>query len=160
MPGTNSFIYALHSYIDACCHPVLAPPSPPRAQTEILVLSEFDLPGGTTPSPVLAPTPAPASSTVVEIGTVSTASVTATLYDPSLLEENGCDPSGCTATLTRVRFSRGLRVLLALETSNHVCMCRWESGHSRCNEAFVRSRSTLQEPGNLGQHLRFFPRSW
>ncbi|CAM9345645.1 unnamed protein product [Scytosiphon promiscuus] len=34
-------------------------------------------------------------------GTVSTVTATAALYDTSLADDNGCDPSGCTADLTR-----------------------------------------------------------
>lgn len=38
---------------------------------------------------------------VVEAGTVGTVVTAAALYDPNLSIANGCDPSGCTASLTR-----------------------------------------------------------
>lgn len=67
----------------------------------------------TTPAPVFAPvgTPAPTPEpqtpeqlfSAKEIGTIGTVTVTADLFDSRTAEENGCDPSGCTAALTRVR---------------------------------------------------------
>ncbi|CAM9918634.1 unnamed protein product, partial [Ectocarpus sp. 8 AP-2014] len=84
-------------------------------ETEIMVLSDGVVsppsPSTTTPAPVFAPvaTPSPtptvptpeqlfAAKEIDEIGAVTT---TATLFDPSLLADDGCDPSGCTADLTR-----------------------------------------------------------
>ncbi|CAM9160508.1 unnamed protein product [Ectocarpus sp. 4 AP-2014] len=84
-------------------------------ETKIMVLSDGVVsppsPSTTTPAPVFAPvaTPSPtptvptpeqlfAAKEIDEIGAVTT---TATLFDPSLLADNGCDPSGCTAGLTR-----------------------------------------------------------
>lgn len=40
----------------------------------------------------------------VEAGTLGTVVATHTLYDTKLSDANGCDPAGCTASLTRVRF--------------------------------------------------------
>lgn len=40
----------------------------------------------------------------VEAGTLTTVAVNAPLYDSRLGAANGCDPSGCTAALTRVSF--------------------------------------------------------
>eukprot|EP00752_Nemacystus_decipiens_P013409 g11873.t1 len=37
----------------------------------------------------------------VEAGTLGTVVATSTLYDPNLSDANGCDPAGCTASLTR-----------------------------------------------------------
>ena len=106
------------------------------AQTEIMVLWNDGIlqdrttptPGsGTAPTPAPAPaagvaTPAPAgvpdsptsppaptgtpSSVLVEVGTVATVTATAALYDQNLADENGCDPSGCGAGLTRVSHNR------------------------------------------------------
>lgn len=44
-----------------------------------------------------------AGAVVVEAGTLGTVTAMADLYDPRLGSENGCDPDGCTAALTRVR---------------------------------------------------------
>eukprot|EP00752_Nemacystus_decipiens_P014962 g13321.t1 len=41
------------------------------------------------------------TAVVVEAGMLSTVTATADLYDPRLSNENGCDPDGCTAALTR-----------------------------------------------------------
>lgn len=41
---------------------------------------------------------------VVEAGTVGTVEVAAALFDPNDSTANGCDPAGCTASLTRVRI--------------------------------------------------------
>ena len=43
------------------------------------------------------------TTAVVEAGTLGTVTATADLYDLRLGNENGCDPDGCTAALTRVR---------------------------------------------------------
>lgn len=71
-------------------------------------------PTTTTPAPVFAPVgtpgPTPEAQTpeqlfsAKEIGTIGTVTVTADLFDPNTVENNGCDPSGCTAALTRVRY--------------------------------------------------------
>lgn len=42
-------------------------------------------------------------STVVEAGTLGDVTTSAALYDARLAADNGCDPAGCTANLTRVR---------------------------------------------------------
>lgn len=42
-------------------------------------------------------------SGAVEAGTLGTVTASAALYDPNVVSANGCDPSGCTAALTRVR---------------------------------------------------------
>eukprot|EP00903_Cladosiphon_okamuranus_P018634 g17151.t1 len=64
-----------------------------------------------TPAPVLAvPTPEQlyAAKDVEDIG--GTVTATAELYDPRTYEDNGCDPAGCTADLTRTgQFSWGSR---------------------------------------------------
>lgn len=44
-----------------------------------------------------------AETGTVEAGTLGTVVATDTLYDTSLSDANGCDPAGCTASLTRVR---------------------------------------------------------
>lgn len=71
------------------------PPSPPTA----------------TPAPIFAPvaTATPTAATPEQlwsakvIGTQDTMVTTsADLFDPSLATDNGCDPAGCTAALTRV----------------------------------------------------------
>lgn len=41
-------------------------------------------------------------SDVVEADIVGTVTTTATLYDPNLSTASGCDPAGCTASLTGV----------------------------------------------------------
>lgn len=68
-----------------------------------------------TPAPVFAPVGTPSPTPVAktpeqlfsakEIGTIGTVTVTADLFDPRSADDNGCDPSGCTADLTRVRDS-------------------------------------------------------
>ncbi|CAM9688722.1 unnamed protein product [Scytosiphon promiscuus] len=82
-------------------------------ETEIMVLSGGVVPPPSpapiTPSPVFAPvaTPTPVVPTpeqlyaAQEIGAVGTVTTSATFFDPSLSEDDGCDPSGCTAALTR-----------------------------------------------------------
>lgn len=103
-------------------------------QTEIMVLSDDSVPPPsspptTTPAPVPAPTatttPAPAFAPVATPAPVlavptpeqlysakdvedfgGTVTATAELYDPRTSAENGCDPAGCTADLTRVRDER------------------------------------------------------
>ncbi|CAN0441059.1 unnamed protein product, partial [Ectocarpus sp. 12 AP-2014] len=42
-----------------------------------------------------------ADAAIVEASTLATVTAVADLYDPSLSAENGCDPSGCVAELTR-----------------------------------------------------------
>lgn len=123
--------------------PILAllPPPPPAApilqQTEIVVLSDGvappPTPATTTPAPVVAPvaTPAPIPTaptpdqvnTPVEVGTIGTVTTTAALFDPNLLADNGCDPSGCTAALTRVSCSN----LIVDAVTNHPTKCNF--GH-------------------------------
>ncbi|CAM9842773.1 unnamed protein product, partial [Ectocarpus sp. 8 AP-2014] len=91
------------------------PALPYIVQVEIMVLSGDGLapppsPPTTTPAPVFAPV-ATATPTVAtpeqlwsakEIGTQdTTVTTTADLFDPALATDNGCDPAGCTAALTR-----------------------------------------------------------
>ena len=38
----------------------------------------------------------------VEAGTLGTVTTSASLYDTNVAAENGCDPAGCVAALTRV----------------------------------------------------------
>lgn len=92
------------------------PTLPLSEQTEIMVLSDGVTPPPSptagTPAPVYAPVATPTPTPVVptpeqlysakEVGTVGTVTTSATLFDPSLSEDDGCDPSGCTAALTRV----------------------------------------------------------
>ncbi len=52
------------------------------------------------------PTPSPTAeqqSSVEEVGAIGTVAVTADLFDSRSADDNGCDPSGCKADLTRVR---------------------------------------------------------
>ncbi|CAM9225071.1 unnamed protein product [Ectocarpus fasciculatus] len=83
-------------------------------ETEIIVVSDdassSPSPSTTTQAPVLAPiaTPTPTVATpeqlwsAQEIGTQdTTVTTTADLFDPDLSIDNGCDPAGCTAALTR-----------------------------------------------------------
>lgn len=42
---------------------------------------------------------------VVEAGTLGTVTATADLYDARLSNDDGCDPDGCTADMTRVCFT-------------------------------------------------------
>eukprot|EP00752_Nemacystus_decipiens_P007213 g6456.t1 len=84
-------------------------------ETEIMVLSDGvappPTPTTTTPAPVVAPvaTTAPTATVpsptqvipAVEVGTIGSVTATADLFDPNLVADNGCDPSGCTAALTR-----------------------------------------------------------
>ena len=44
----------------------------------------------------------------VEAGTLGTVKTVAALYDTRLFGDNGCDPVGCTAALTRVRGSKAV----------------------------------------------------
>lgn len=67
-------------------------------------------PTTTTPAPVVAPVATPGPTAAVEVGDIGSVTATADLFDPSLPAENGCDPSGCTAALTRV--SGGLNQLV------------------------------------------------
>ncbi|CAM9622988.1 unnamed protein product [Ectocarpus sp. 6 AP-2014] len=91
------------------------PALPYIVQVEIMVLSGDGLapppsPPTTTPAPVFAPV-ATATPTVAtpeqlwsakEIETQdTTVTTTADLFDPALATDNGCDPAGCTAALTR-----------------------------------------------------------
>ncbi|CAM9688654.1 unnamed protein product [Scytosiphon promiscuus] len=85
-------------------------------ETEIMVLSDGVAPPPSpttiTPAPVFSPIGVPTPSPTVatpeqlfasrDIGLEdTTVTVTATLFDPSLSDDNGCDPAGCTADLTR-----------------------------------------------------------
>lgn len=83
-----------------------SPPPPPSPTTTTITT--------TTPSPVAAPvaspTPAPVGlvrdePAAEEVGTQgATITATAALFDPSLSADDGCDPAGCTAALTRVSY--------------------------------------------------------
>lgn len=46
--------------------------------------------------------PSFAAAASVEIGTLTTVTVDAPLYDTKLSAANGCDPAGCVGDLTRV----------------------------------------------------------
>eukprot|EP00752_Nemacystus_decipiens_P014961 g13320.t1 len=85
-------------------------------ETEIMVLSDGTSPSPPSPttttsppvvSPVASPTPAPVGlfldePEAEEVGTQGTMVTASTsLFDPSLSADNGCDPDGCTAALTR-----------------------------------------------------------
>lgn len=50
----------------------------------------------------LAGLPSFAAAASVDAGALTTVTAEASLYDPSLSADNGCDPSGCVASLTRV----------------------------------------------------------
>ena len=63
------------------------------AQVEVLVDDGVDGSGDDDDGTTVA---------VVEAGTLGTVTTTADLYDTHLSNENGCDPDGCTAALTRV----------------------------------------------------------
>lgn len=43
------------------------------------------------------------TAAIVDAGTLTSVIVEAPLYDTNLSNENGCDPSGCVADLTRVK---------------------------------------------------------
>lgn len=45
-------------------------------------------------------------SVAVEASTLGPVTTTVTLYDRRLSVTNGCEPTGCTASLTRVGFAR------------------------------------------------------
>lgn len=46
-----------------------------------------------------------AQTNIVEVGSLATISAEAALYDSDLSVDNGCDPAGCVAALTRVSFA-------------------------------------------------------
>lgn len=69
------------------------------------MLSDGAPPLPPTPAPVVLPLDAPVAEEVGTQGTTITA--TAELFDPRLSNQNGCDPAGCTAALTRVRKYQG-----------------------------------------------------
>ena len=50
----------------------------------------------------LAALPSLAAAATVDAGALTTVTAEASLYDTSLSADNGCDPSGCVAALTRV----------------------------------------------------------
>ena len=51
---------------------------------------------------ILAGLPSFVAAASVDAGALTTVTAEAPLYDPSLSADNGCDPSGCVAGLTRV----------------------------------------------------------
>lgn len=48
---------------------------------------------------------AAASALLVDASKFTTVSVDAPLYDTKLSDDNGCDPSGCQGSLTRVSYA-------------------------------------------------------
>lgn len=50
----------------------------------------------------------PVKSATVEAGSVTDVTVVASLYDLRAADDGGCDPAGCTATLTRVSHTTTL----------------------------------------------------
>lgn len=90
---------------------------------------------------VIAPsTPAPTPySEPAEVGMVSTVTATATLFDQSLSADNGCDPSGCTAGLTRVSHNRSPNVCMRPDHVFVATVSCFSHGNNKPRDIFVRA---------------------